>query len=152
VHIETNRFGRIDYKKNEVVWMIRGLLGFEVNKRFVFVSIDGQEPFKWLQSLDDPMLAFLVIDPLLFKPDYIVDVNPRDIALLGGRTFKDFAVFVIVTIPKGAPNRMSANLQGPLIVNKHNMHAAQLVLGDSAHETQYPMFREIEKHLAGSTA
>jgi flagellar assembly factor FliW len=150
--IDTSRFGKIDYKKTEVINMTRGLLGFDDYRRFIIVSINGQEPFKWFQSLDDPTLAFLIIDPLLFKPDYVVDVNPKDIALLDGRSVKDFVVFVIVTIPKGAAERMSANLQGPLLINTHKMCAAQLVLGESAYETQFPLYREIENHLAQLSA
>ncbi len=151
MHTDTSRFGKISFKKSEIIWMVRGLPGFENYKRFIFVSIEGQEPFKWLQSIDDPALAFFVIDPLVFKPDYVVDINPKDIAYLGGKSARDFMLFVIVTIPKGAPNRMSANLQGPLIVNKHNMHSIQLILGESTFDLRYPIFREIERHLAEST-
>lgn len=150
--IETSRFGRVNYKKTEIVWMIRGLLGFESHKRFLIVTIDGQEPFKWLQSLDDPAVAFMIIDPLHFKNDYVFDINPREITLLGGRGGGDFIVYVIVTIPKGRTDRMSANLQGPLIINKHNMRAAQLVLGESSYETQHFIFKEIEKKMAQAPA
>jgi flagellar assembly factor FliW len=149
---DTAKFGKINYKKSEIIWMARGLLGFEGQQKYVIVSIENQEPFKWLQSLDDPSLAFLIIDPLLFKPDYVVDINPKDITLLGARGIKDLVVFTIVTIPKGQPYKMSANLQGPVIINKINMRAAQLVLGESNYDTQYFIFGDIERRLAQSPA
>ncbi len=149
---ETSRFGRVNYKKSEIIWMVRGLLGFDGYSRFIMVSVNGQEPFKWLQSLEDPTLAFLVIDPLFFMTDYVVEVNPKDIALLGARDVKDISLFAIVTIPKGQPDKMSANLQGPIIINKKNMQAAQLVLGESSYDTRHSIFREIEKKLAGVEA
>jgi flagellar assembly factor FliW len=152
VFIETSRFGRVNYKKSEIVWMVRGLLGFEDHERFLIVSINGQEPFKWLQSLDDPTLAFLMIDPLFFKSDYIVEVNPKDIGLLGARDVKEIIVLVLVSIPGGQPDKMSANLQGPLIINKNNMHAAQLVLGESNYGTKHFIFKEIEEKLASAEA
>jgi flagellar assembly factor FliW len=129
--------------------MVRSLLGFEEYQRFVIVSIEGQEPFKWLQSLDDPNLAFLMLDPLSFKKDYIVEVNPKDINLLGARDIKDISTFVLITIPQGEPAKMSANLQGPIIINNKNMNAAQLVLGESNYNTRFGIFKEMESTLAG---
>ena len=145
--IETGRFGKVAYKKSEIIWMVRSLLGFEDYKRYIIISIKGQEPFKWLQSLDDPNLAFLAIDPLFFMPDYVVEVNPKDIALLGARDVKHIYTLVLVTIPKGQPDKMSANLQGPVIVNSQNMQGAQLVLGDSNYATNHSIFSELENKL-----
>ena len=62
--------------------MVRSLFGFDDRVRFIVVSLKRQEPFKWLQSLEDPDLAFLIIDPLYFKPDYVVEVNPDDLVVL----------------------------------------------------------------------
>jgi flagellar assembly factor FliW len=73
VVFETERFGKINYKKNEIIWMAKGLFGFESYRQFVLLSPEEQDPFKWLQSVDDQNLAFLVIDPLLVKPDYKID-------------------------------------------------------------------------------
>jgi flagellar assembly factor FliW len=148
VFIDTNRFGKVNYKKSEIVWMVRSLLGFEEYKRFLIISINGQEPFKWFQSLEEPTLAFLMIDPLFFKPDYIVEVNPKDIALLGAEDIRDISVFTFVTVPNGQPDRMSANLQGPIVINNKNMFAAQLVLGESNYDTRHSIFKEIEERLA----
>ena len=145
--IETGKFGKVTYKKSEIIWMVRSLLGFEDYKRFVTISIKGQEPFKWLQSLDDPNLAFLAIDPLYFMPEYVIEINPKDIALLGANDIKHIYSMVLVTIPKGQPDKMSANLQGPIIINTQNMHAAQLVLGDSNYETRHAIFKELEDKL-----
>jgi flagellar assembly factor FliW len=145
---ETIKFGQINYKKSDVIYMVRCLLGFEGYQRFVIVSIVGQEPFKWLQSLDDPTLAFLMIDPLFVKEDYIVEVNPKDIGLLGAKDTKDIELFVMLTIPEGRPEKMSANLQGPIIINKNNLHGAQLVLGESNYDTRFNIFKELEGKLA----
>ena len=147
MELKTTRFGPINYEKSDIIWMVRGFLGFEELKRFVIVSISGQEPFKWYQSLEDIDVAFLMIDPLFFKPDYVVEVNPKDIHNLGAKSLKDITLFVLVTIPKGKPELMSANLQGPLAINLKNNQGAQLVLSDSAHDIAHSIFGEIEKRL-----
>ena len=146
--LESNRFGKVNYKKSDIVWLVRGLLGFDEHKRYIIVALKGQEPFKWLQSLDDPNLAFLMIDPLFFKPDYVVEVNPKDIGLLGARSLDDISTFTLVTIPTGQPDKMTVNLQGPLIINKRNLHGAQLVLGDSNYDTRHLIFKDLEKRMA----
>jgi flagellar assembly factor FliW len=148
VILENSRFGKVNYKKSDIVWMVRGLLGFDECKRYIIIALKGQEPFKWLQSLDDPNLAFLMIDPLFFKQDYVVEVNPKDIALLGANEPSEISIFVLVTITSGQPDKMSVNLQGPLIINKHNLHGAQLVLGESTYGTRHFIFKDLEKKMA----
>jgi len=152
LEINTSRFGIINYEKPDIIWMARGFLGFDELKRFVIVSIQGQEPFKWYQSIENPNVAFLMIDPLFFKSDYVVEVNPKDITILGASTPEDITLFVLVTIPKGRPDKMSANLQGPLAINMKNNLGAQLVLSDSSHEVAHSIFGEIEKRLSRASA
>jgi flagellar assembly factor FliW len=145
---ETSRFGKIEYGKSETITMVRAILGFDTYLRFIIVGLEGQEPFKWLQSLEDPDLAFLIIDPLFFKPNYIVEINPKDLVILKAKKIDDISVFVLVSIPNGQPALMSANLQAPVAINRSNMNAAQLVLGESDYTTDHSIFRELEKKLA----
>lgn len=152
MELESTRFGTINYKKSDVILMVRGLLGFDQYKEFILVSINGQEPFKWLQSLEEPNLAFLMIDPMFFNPDYIVEVNPRDIEMLGADSPEDIGIFVLITIPNGQPDKMSANLQGPIIINRKNMNGAQLVLSDSGYTTRHSILKDIEKQIVTAIA
>lgn len=147
MELKTKRFGTIDYEKTDVIWMVRGFLGFEDLKRFIIVSLSGQEPFKWYQSIENPDVAFLMIDPLFFKPDYVVEVNPKDIGILGAKKPDDINLYVLVSIPKGKPELMSANLKGPVAINLENNQGAQLVLSDSSYDIDHSIFNEIEKRL-----
>jgi len=151
LELKTTRFGTISYEKSDVIWMVRGFLGFENLKRFVIFSIKDQEPFKWYQSLEDLDIAFLMIDPLFFKPDYAVEINPKDIQILGARSPEDIRLFVLVTIPEGKSELMSANLQGPLAINIENNQGAQLVLNDSSYDIAHLIYREIAKKLSESS-
>ena len=148
--LETSKFGSIEYTESEIITMSRGILGFESLKSFIIIGLVGQEPFKWLQSLEDPELAFLMIDPLFFKPDYIVDIHPDDLTVLNTSNINDIIVFVFVSIPKGNPSRMSANLQAPLVINTNNMSAAQLVLAESVYNIEHSIFDEVEQRLASA--
>lgn len=143
----TKRFGTVNYDKTDVIWMVREFLGFEDLKRFIIISLSGQEPFKWYQSIENPDIAFLIIDPLFFKPDYVVEVNPKDIGILGAKKPEDINLYVLVSIPKGKPELMSANLKGPVAINLENNQGAQLILSDSSYDIDHSIFNEIEKSV-----
>jgi flagellar assembly factor FliW len=149
VVFESERFGKINYKKNEIIWMAKGFLGFEGSHQFVLLSPEEQDPFKWLQSVDNDNLAFLVIDPLLVKPDYKIDINPKDLAILECKNAIDLMIYLLVTIPQGRIELMTANLQAPIVINRANMQAIQLIVNESGHVTQYPIFKALEKKLFG---
>jgi flagellar assembly factor FliW len=148
MELKATRFGNIEYGNSDVISMVKGFLGFEYLKRFIVVSLEGQEPFKWFQSTEDQNIAFLMIDPLFFKPDYVVDITPGEIEILQASSLEDITLFVLVTIPTGQPEKMSANLQGPLAINMKNNFAGQLVLSESVYSPEHSIFEEIEKKLA----
>jgi flagellar assembly factor FliW len=129
--------------------MVKGLFGFESYRQFILLSPEEQDPFKWLQSVDDQNLAFLVIDPLLIKHDYKIDISPKDMGLLECKSAKEIMIYLLVTIPQSQIERMTANLQAPIIINKTNMHATQLIANESGHTAQYPIFKALEHKLTG---
>ena len=63
--VKTTRFGDIEVKEDDVVKLPAGLIGFPELKRYVLLDHDKDSPFKWLQSLDDGAIAFVLINPLL---------------------------------------------------------------------------------------
>ena len=65
---------------------------------------------------DDPALAFVVTNPNLFKPDYMIDAYRKDLADINVQNEEDALVLVIVTVPKD-PAKMTANLKGPILIN-----------------------------------
>lgn len=144
---ETYRFGKIEYEKSEIITMVHGILGFDEYKRFIIICPEDQEPFKWLQSLENPELAFLIIDPRYFKTDYIVEINPGDLVALNAKHIDEIDIFVVVSIPKNQLSLMSANLQAPIAINRKEMKAAQLVLSESGYRIDQSIFHELERKL-----
>ncbi len=135
----STRFGTFDLCEDSVLTFPSGLLGFPDQRRYVLLDHDTEAPFKWLQSLEEPSLAFVVIDPSLFHPTYRVEY-PRDalaeVQVEGG---DDLSVAVILTIPSDDPGRVTANLRGPLLMNARTRLCKQLVLSEEF-PTRYPLF------------
>ena len=136
--IETAQFGEVEIEEEKIITMPLGLVGFPENKRFVIFQHKENSPFFWYQSLDDPELAFVIINPLLFKPDYQVNSE----AVLGEMEWpadSKFDLFVIVTIPKGRPQGMTANLIGPILVNLNTKEAVQMIIANTSYTHKYPL-------------
>ena len=82
-----------------------GILGFPESQRFVLLEHDSEgTPFKWLQSVENASLAFIVMDPNLLISDYVVDFDPEAAELFGTETVnEDFAMMSIVNVPRENP-------------------------------------------------
>ena len=139
ISIETARFGLIEVDEASLFEFPMGLLGFARQKRFVIVDHRDDSPFKWLQSVDDGSLAFILTDPLFFKPDYHVRVRKGELSVIGPVSEDDLVVSVIMTVPQD-PRDMTANLLAPLIFNVANRKGMQLVMTDRRFPVKYRVF------------
>jgi len=128
MRVLTRPYGEIDLDERQRIGLPWGLLGFEDLHDWVLLDA-AQPPFIWLQSLERPEIAFVLIDPLVFRPDYAPNADPAEVAGLELAAPDDALVFVIVTVPaEGA--RMTANLQGPLLINRRTRTGCQVVSTD----------------------
>ena len=102
------------------------------------------EPFVWLQSLEEKNLAFLIVDPFLFCEEYEIDVDDGTLASIGIDSPGKVTVMTIITIP-GNNGKITANLQGPLIINKTNNLGMQFVLSDPKWTTKHELVAKQNK-------
>lgn len=142
--IKTTRFGTITIEEEKIISMPFGMLGFPDVKRFVILQHKKDSPFFWYQSVNDPMLAFVIMSPFLFKPDYNVDVENVLMEMSWNEKEKqnNLELYVVVNIPKGAPDKMTANLIGPILINNKIHQAVQMVISDSPYTHKFPLVRE----------
>ena len=128
-----------------------GLIGFPELKQYVLLDHDKDSPFKWFQSLEDGAIAFVLIDPLLFNPEYVAEVTDAELAELDVQTEEDLVISVIVTVPSN-PQNMTANLKAPLIFNLKNRRGKQVILNTSSYTTRHNIMEEVRKRTAGDEA
>ncbi|MDF0652009.1 MAG: flagellar assembly protein FliW [Nitrospira sp.] len=133
------RFGSFEVRAESVLTFPSGLLGFTEHRRYVILDHDTDAPFKWLQSVEEPALAFVIMDPALFHPGYHVDVPADALAEIGAKEREDLALVVILTIPSDDPVRITANLRGPLVISHRTKLGKQLVLSEEF-PTRHPLF------------
>ncbi|RLB16922.1 MAG: hypothetical protein DRG35_02410 [Deltaproteobacteria bacterium] len=142
--IKTTRFGTITIEEEKIITMPFGMLGFPDVKRYVILQHKENSPFFWYQSVDDPALAFVIMSPFLFKPDYDVDVENvlKEMSWNEEEKQDNLELYVVVNIPKGAPDKMTANFIGPILINNKIHQAVQMVISDSPYTHKFPLLRE----------
>ena len=147
--IDSIRFGQLEIPDDKVITMKRPILGFEHLSRFCLIEREEMAPFFWLHSIEDSTTAFIVLNPAILQKDYRIEVNPKEIAELEITNLEAVETYVVVTVPDD-PRQMSANLQGPILVNTDNGYAKQLILVNSDYKVKHMIMDEISSS-AGST-
>lgn len=142
--ISTSRFGNIEINDTELIVFDEGLLGFTEYHRYIVLNANEHGPFRWLQCIDDGNLAFVVIEPLNFMFEYNIEISDEDAAFIDINRVEDAVIYVIVSIPKN-PQDMTANLQGPLIINVVNRKGKQIVSIDPRHPVKIGILKEMER-------
>jgi len=139
VKVATKAYGIIDIDERQRITFPQGLLGFESLKDYVLLDAERQ-PFFWLQSLDNEQVAFVLINPFIFRPDYEADIDNEELKTIGISDPGMALIFSIVTISEASP--MTANLQGPLVINRDTRCGLQAVLTDPRWKTKHDIIAE----------
>lgn len=148
--INTSRFGEVEVNESDMISLPEGLIGFPELNQFILLDHDNDSPFKWLQSVSDPAIAFIVISPLSFRPDYMVEVTEEEVSALKLSNPNEAVISVIVTIPMD-PKKMSANLKAPLVFNLSNRLGKQVVLKDPQYQTKHFIMEEMKRYSQRDT-
>ncbi len=138
MEVRTTRFGVIDIAEDRVITFPKGLLGFSTHTRFCLLEPGEDACFFWLQSVDEPGLAFVVTDPSMFVPDYSVPVRPEQMVELKLNKLDDAQVFVVVN---KVDQTLTGNLQGPLVINTLTRTGEQMVLAEKKWHTRHPLVK-----------
>jgi flagellar assembly factor FliW len=146
VIVKTGRFGQIEVSSEEIISIPSGVLGFPEDHDFCLVDPGDDTLILWLQSLKNPHLTFPVLEPKIFKPDYVVRLSAAELRELRLSTIRDASVFTILTIPSNLAE-MTANLKAPLVINVREKTAKQVVLQENDQPIKHPMFKELRAHL-----
>ena len=137
--VQSTRFGELEVAEEQIMDFPEGLLGFPDEKKFALMEYKPESPFYFLQSLADPDLTFLMINPFAFFNDYDFHMDDALMAEIGVTADNPPTVFNIATVRDKIQN-MTVNLAGPVLVNIRDRKAAQWVIEKTQFPTRYPLF------------
>jgi len=129
MRIESGRFGHVEVDDSQIIHFDEGILGFPDSNRYILVPHEAESPFVWLQSVSQSNLAFLLINPTVVKPEYVVQLPDRVAKSLKLQKSSDGLVLAIVVVPED-PREMRMNLRAPVVINTKERLGRQVVLED----------------------
>lgn len=151
MQIQTSRFGNITVGEDDVLHFPEGLLGFSDLDRFVLLDDPSDEIFAWLQSCDEPSIAFPILEPELFSDTFQLTLTKSDLKSLNVEDKTGLRPFCIITIPED-PTMMTANLKAPIIINIAQKMGRQCVLQDNKLEIREPIFTRLQQRVVQHNA
>lgn len=138
--VMTTRFGEIEVADDKIVRFEDGLPAFEDEHEFHMIAYDKESPYYFLQSMATPELAFLVVVPYIFFPEYEFRLDDEAAEQLGIAAPEDLEIYVLLTIPEGKIPAVTANLMAPVVVNRRTLAAKQVILTEGEYTTKTPLF------------
>jgi len=141
--INTSRFGEVEVDEELIFNFIEPILGYEQLTKFILLDHTPDSPFKWLQSAEDPNVAFPVTFPAFFGIDYQFVISEEKAKKLALTNAEDLLSFNITCVPQGNPQNATVNLVGPIVVNMVNKNSMQLVLTNVSFSTKHKLFNQL---------
>lgn len=108
-----------------------GLIGMPQLRRFEVAALPESWPFVSLRSLNTEQIHFLAVSPQNLLPDYQLELGDDDAEALGLSSADDALIYNIVTVHSGERQYVTANLIGPIVVNRRTRIARQVILANS---------------------
>lgn len=143
--LKTRVFGEIDIDDEKIITFENGIIGFPDLKRFTLIFNEEKKGgIFWMQSLDEPVVALPVMNPLAIKEDYNPMVEDELLKPLGEMTPENTFVLVTVTVPEDI-KKITVNLKAPIVINVAERKAAQIIVEGG--EVKYPIYEMIKSGM-----
>ncbi|MEM9131565.1 MAG: flagellar assembly protein FliW [Actinomycetota bacterium] len=138
--VDSTRFGSFEVDPARTLQFAEPMLGFPDSSRYVIVEVEDS-PYFWLQSADEPEVAFLAVSPFLFFPTYDLELGEEEQQALEISSPEQAEVMTLLTIHRTGATAQSitANLLGPIVVNIETRRARQVVLQTDEYSTREPL-------------
>lgn len=139
--LETKLFGKVDIDEKKRLHFENGLIGFPNLKNFFLIRDEEKASsiISWLQSVEETAMALPVMDPLKVIESYNPMIEDELLKPLGELTEDNLMALVTVTVPREI-EKISINLQAPILINADTKQACQLILEDGDYPVRYPIY------------
>ena len=142
----TRLFGEIEIDESKIITFEDGIIGFPDMKKFTLIfdeEKEGRPSISWLQSMDEPEIAFPVMDPLFVCETYNPSVEEELLKNLGTIKEDNLYVLVTVTVPQNI-KELAVNLKAPIGINTDTRKASQIIVEDDL-PVRYRIYEILEE-------
>lgn len=142
----TRLFGEIEIDESKIITFEDGIIGFPDMKKFTLIfdeEKEGRPSISWLQSMDEPEIAFPVMNPLFVCETYNPSVEEELLKNLGTIKEDNLYVLVTVTVPQNI-KELAVNLKAPIVINTDTRKASQIIVEDDL-PVRYRIYEILEE-------
>ena len=94
----------------------------------------------WLQCVDEPELAFPVMDPMFIIKDYRPVVEDEWLAQIGAfESDEELYVLSVLTVPSDL-TKMTINLKAPIVINISTRLGCQIIVNNEEYPIRYSVY------------
>lgn len=144
---KTKFFGEVELADEKVLDFPNGLIGFEDYKKFAIMYDEeskGATRISWLQSLDEPLLALPVIDPLAIVEEYVPVIEDELLETLGSPADEDLLFLLAMTVPSDM-TKVTANMKAPIIINAATKKGVQLIVENEDYPVKFNVYESVQR-------
>lgn len=140
--VQTSRFGVLEVEEEQILTFPEGVPGFNGRRYFLVPEpaggrgADATSRWDWLQSVDEPEIAVLVVDPASILPAYPIEPKAADVHAIqppdDGTGSRKLTCRLIARQGE-KPNEVLLNLFAPLFFNLERRMGMQVPLVGSGY-------------------
>ncbi len=131
------RFGEVEYDPENLLYFPAGMIGFPNLHHFIVMPNKKEGPLFWIQSVDDPAIAFVLTDPTNFFLEYKVVPDTSEKSTLQIGEGEDCFSLVVVTVPPD--QKITVNLAAPILFSPKSNRAIQIILEKTDYTSKTPL-------------
>lgn len=142
---KTKYFDEITYEEEDILTIQQGLFGFENCTKFLTIPFDPEnDSILSLQSLDNPDLSFILMNPFQLYEDYSPKPLDEDLRFFGEIDESELSYYVLAVL-KDSLSDSTLNLKAPLVVNAMNKTGKQVILPQKEYKFRH-RFPDNQQH------
>ena len=140
MQLHTKDYGDIDYEEKDVFQLPAGLVGFSQVLHFLPLCLNEEEDstILLLHGVEDPNVAFVIINPFALDPDYAPTLTEEELSYLGVKNSEDLSYYVTCVLKEDYLSN-TVNLKCPLVINPENHKGMQVILESSGYDYRHAL-------------
>jgi flagellar assembly factor FliW len=130
--------GSLTVPAQSIVHLSEALWGFP--DRLDYALLPGaRQGLWWFMSTGEPQVSFVLADPFVVDPDYVVDLGELEKHMLGITDANDVLALIMLALPAAPQDTVTGNFRAPIVINLRTRRAMQIISRDDSHGMKQPV-------------
>lgn len=133
--------GIIEYQEEEVITFPKGLPGFEDLKKFILFTVEENNVFSMLHSIENTEIGLIVVSPFYVMDDYEFNLEDKEKDQLKIKREEEVLILSTVCVNNNV-KKITTNLKAPIVINIKEHLGEQLILDKEKYLIKQPLLKE----------